>query len=96
MELGGNAPFIVFDSANVDQAVAGAMASKFRASGQVRYKFIIELAALDHSFNIHCNLAKNKKAVKCILSLVQSKDGLLCFTQLNAYVLLGINRTFLD
>ena len=41
MELGGNAPFIVFDSANVDQAVAGAMASKFRASGQVRYKFII-------------------------------------------------------
>lgn len=35
MELGGLAPFIVFDSANVDQAVAGAMASKFRNSGQV-------------------------------------------------------------
>lgn len=35
MELGGNAPFIVFDSANVEQAVAGAMASKFRNSGQV-------------------------------------------------------------
>ena len=35
MELGGHAPFIVFDSANVDQAVAGAMASKFRNSGQV-------------------------------------------------------------
>ncbi|XP_057555083.1 succinate-semialdehyde dehydrogenase, mitochondrial isoform X3 [Hippopotamus amphibius kiboko] len=34
MELGGHAPFIVFDSANVDQAVAGAMASKFRNSGQ--------------------------------------------------------------
>ncbi|XP_014392628.1 PREDICTED: succinate-semialdehyde dehydrogenase, mitochondrial [Myotis brandtii] len=34
MELGGLAPFIVFDSANVDQAVAGAMASKFRNSGQ--------------------------------------------------------------
>jgi acyl-CoA reductase-like NAD-dependent aldehyde dehydrogenase len=35
MELGGNAPFIVFDSANVENAVAGAMASKFRCSGQV-------------------------------------------------------------
>ncbi|XP_070558115.1 succinate-semialdehyde dehydrogenase, mitochondrial-like [Ptychodera flava] len=34
MELGGNAAFIVFDSANVDLAVQGAMASKFRASGQ--------------------------------------------------------------
>lgn len=34
MELGGHAPFIVFDSANLDQAVAGAIASKFRNSGQ--------------------------------------------------------------
>ncbi|KAL7392879.1 hypothetical protein ABVT39_003208 [Epinephelus coioides] len=34
MELGGHAPFIVFDSADVDKAVAGAMASKFRNSGQ--------------------------------------------------------------
>lgn len=36
MELGGHAPFIVFDSADVDKAVAGAMGSKFRNSGQVR------------------------------------------------------------
>ncbi|KAM8967789.1 succinate-semialdehyde dehydrogenase, mitochondrial [Pelodytes ibericus] len=34
MELGGHAPFIVFDSANVDQAAAGALVSKFRNSGQ--------------------------------------------------------------
>uniref|UniRef100_A0A674P906 Succinate-semialdehyde dehydrogenase, mitochondrial n=1 Tax=Takifugu rubripes TaxID=31033 RepID=A0A674P906_TAKRU len=34
MELGGHAPFIVFDSADVDKAVGGAMASKFRNSGQ--------------------------------------------------------------
>ncbi|KAJ3597963.1 hypothetical protein NHX12_001478 [Muraenolepis orangiensis] len=34
MELGGHAPFIVFDSADVDKAVVGAMASKFRNAGQ--------------------------------------------------------------
>ena len=33
-ELGGNAPFIVFDDANLEAAVAGAVASKFRSSGQ--------------------------------------------------------------
>lgn len=34
MELGGNAPFIVFDDADLDKAVEGAMMSKFRNSGQ--------------------------------------------------------------
>lgn len=34
MELGGNAPFIVFDDADVDAAVAGVMDAKFRNSGQ--------------------------------------------------------------
>lgn len=43
MELGGHAPFIVFNSANVDKAVAGALVSKYRNSGQVR------LTALFHA-----------------------------------------------
>ncbi|WP_298291573.1 NAD-dependent succinate-semialdehyde dehydrogenase [Thiomonas sp.] len=34
LELGGNAPFIVFDDADVDAAVEGAMASKYRNAGQ--------------------------------------------------------------
>lgn len=34
LELGGNAPFIVFDDADIEAAVNGAMAAKFRNSGQ--------------------------------------------------------------
>jgi len=34
LELGGNAPFIVFDDADVDEAVKGAIASKYRNAGQ--------------------------------------------------------------
>ena len=34
MELGGNAPFIVFDDADIDAAVQGAIASKYRNAGQ--------------------------------------------------------------
>ncbi|VEB95207.1 Succinate-semialdehyde dehydrogenase [NADP(+)] GabD [Cedecea lapagei] len=35
MELGGNAPYIVFDDADIDEAVKGAIANKFRNAGQV-------------------------------------------------------------
>src|SRR5690606_29344667 len=34
LELGGNAPFIVFDDADLDAAVAGAIASKYRNTGR--------------------------------------------------------------
>jgi succinate-semialdehyde dehydrogenase/glutarate-semialdehyde dehydrogenase len=34
MELGGNAPFLVFDDADIDAAIEGAMMSKFRNTGQ--------------------------------------------------------------
>ena len=36
LELGGNAPLIVFESADIDNAVQGAMVSKFRHTAQVR------------------------------------------------------------
>jgi succinate-semialdehyde dehydrogenase/glutarate-semialdehyde dehydrogenase len=50
MELGGNAPFIVFDDADVDSAVLGAMQSKFRNTGQTcvcTNRFFIQSAVYD-------------------------------------------------
>ncbi len=50
MELGGNAPFIVFDDADLDRAVAGAMASKYRNSGQTcvcANRFLVQSSVYD-------------------------------------------------
>ncbi len=50
LELGGNAPFIVFDDADVDAAVAGAMACKFRNSGQTcvsANRFLVQAGIYD-------------------------------------------------
>ncbi|MBS0342372.1 MAG: NAD-dependent succinate-semialdehyde dehydrogenase [Proteobacteria bacterium] len=50
MELGGNAPFIVFDDADLDAAVEGAMASKFRNAGQTcvcANRFLVHEAIYD-------------------------------------------------
>ena len=50
MELGGNAPFIVFDDADIDRAVAGAIAAKFRNTGQTCVspnRFLVQSGAYD-------------------------------------------------
>jgi succinate-semialdehyde dehydrogenase/glutarate-semialdehyde dehydrogenase len=50
LELGGNAPFIVFDDADLDAAVDGAMASKFRNTGQTCVcvnRFLIQSSVFD-------------------------------------------------
>jgi succinate-semialdehyde dehydrogenase / glutarate-semialdehyde dehydrogenase len=50
LELGGNAPFIVFEDANVDRAVEGAIASKFRNAGQTcvcANRFIVHRAVYE-------------------------------------------------
>jgi len=51
LELGGNAPFIVFDDADVDAAVAGAIASKYRNSGQTcvcTNRFLVQSAIYEN------------------------------------------------
>ncbi|QJQ95753.1 MULTISPECIES: NAD-dependent succinate-semialdehyde dehydrogenase [Halomonadaceae] len=50
MELGGNAPFIVFDDADLDAAVEGAIASKYRNSGQTcvcTNRFLVQAGVYD-------------------------------------------------
>ncbi|MDR7032821.1 NAD-dependent succinate-semialdehyde dehydrogenase [Mesorhizobium sp. BE184] len=50
MELGGNAPFIVFDDADIDRAVAGAIMAKYRNSGQTcvcTNRFFVQAGILD-------------------------------------------------
>ncbi|XP_034190114.1 succinic semialdehyde dehydrogenase [Osmia lignaria lignaria] len=50
LELGGNAPFIIFDTANLDVAVSGAMASKFRNAGQTcvsANRFFVQASQFD-------------------------------------------------
>ena len=50
LELGGNAPFIVFDDADIDAAVAGAMVSKFRNAGQTcvcSNRFLVQAGVYD-------------------------------------------------
>ena len=50
LELGGNAPFIVFDDADLDAAVVGALASKYRNSGQTcvcANRFLVQSGVYD-------------------------------------------------
>lgn len=64
MELGGNAPYIVFDDADIDEAVKGAIANKFRNAGQVCVsvnRFFIQEGVYDLFVN---KLAEAVKALK--------------------------------
>ena len=64
MELGGNAPYIVFDDADIDEAVKGAIANKFRNAGQVCVsvnRFFIQEKVYDQFVN---KLAEAVKALK--------------------------------
>jgi succinate-semialdehyde dehydrogenase/glutarate-semialdehyde dehydrogenase len=64
MELGGNAPFVVFEDADLDRAVDGAMAAKFRNGGQA--------CTAANRFLVHRNLAEafSQRIVERVSGLV--------------------------
>jgi succinate-semialdehyde dehydrogenase/glutarate-semialdehyde dehydrogenase len=67
MELGGNAPFIVFDDADLDAAVEGAMLSKYRNTGQTcvcANRFIVQAGIYD-AFAERLSAATQKLKVGC-------------------------------
>ncbi|NDG39330.1 MAG: NAD-dependent succinate-semialdehyde dehydrogenase [Betaproteobacteria bacterium] len=64
LELGGNAPFIVFDDADIDSAVEGAMVSKYRNAGQTcvcANRFYVQAGVYDQFVE---KLAAKAKAIK--------------------------------
>ncbi|HEY2708114.1 MAG TPA: NAD-dependent succinate-semialdehyde dehydrogenase [Caulobacteraceae bacterium] len=64
LELGGNAPFIVFDDADLDQAIEGALLSKYRNMGQTcvcANRFLVQDAVFDA---FEAKLAARVKAMK--------------------------------
>jgi len=64
LELGGNAPFIVFDDADIDAAVAGATISKFRNSGQTcvcTNRFYVQAGVYDAFVEKLCAAAQSLK-----------------------------------
>ncbi|WP_312847283.1 NAD-dependent succinate-semialdehyde dehydrogenase [Aliiroseovarius sp. M344] len=72
MELGGNAPFIVFDDADVDAAIEGAMIAKFRNMGQTcvcTNRFYVQ-AGIHDAF-----VAKLKEAVAALVVGNGAEDG---------------------
>lgn len=71
LELGGNAPFIVFNSANIKQAVHGAMMSKFRNCGQTcvsANRFLIQEDVFDQFL----------EELKCQIKCLKIGDGANC------------------
>ena len=74
LELGGNAPFIVFDDADLDEAIEGAMIAKFRNSGQTcicTNRFLVQSSVYD---------AFAEKLLKAVKNL-KLGDGLAPETQ---------------
>ena len=64
LELGGNAPFIVFDDADIDSAVEGAMVSKYRNAGQTcvcANRFYVQAGVYD---DFVARLAAKSKTIK--------------------------------
>lgn len=89
LELGGNAPFIVFDDADVDAAVEGAMLSKFRNGGQT---CVCANRILVQS-GIHDEFAKRLAArVDALTVGAGTEDGVMIGPMINAKAIAKIRQ----
>ena len=88
MELGGNAPFIVFDSASVEQAVQGAMACKFRASGQVTETLLQHCLYFIDGNHDYFIQHQSKKCWSNWIQLFKADSSLKCVSRLNFKILI--------
>lgn len=93
LELGGNAPFIVFDDADIDAAVDGAMISKFRNNGQtcVCANRIYVQAGVYDAFS-----AKLQDAVKNLSLGDGAKDGVTTGPLINDAAVLKVEEHIAD
>lgn len=84
MELGGNAPFIVFDDANLEKAVDGLIASKFRNAGQTcvcANRIYVQSGIYDEFIEIFTQKVKNLKIGNGLdkdtdIAVLVNQDGL--------------------
>ncbi|MBY5974931.1 aldehyde dehydrogenase family protein, partial [Ferrimonas balearica] len=88
LELGGNAPFIVFDDADLDAAVEGAMASKFRNGGQtcVCANRILVQSGIHDAF-----VAKLAEKVDALKVAAGTEEGAMIGPMINAAAITKIN-----
>lgn len=61
MELGGHAPFIIFDDADIDLAVEGAIKSKFTSAGSNVSVGIESMFMTKYTMNIRISLQKSRR-----------------------------------
>ncbi|MCG8566717.1 MAG: NAD-dependent succinate-semialdehyde dehydrogenase [Desulfobacterales bacterium] len=93
MELGGNAPFIVFEDADVDAAVAGALVSKFRNAGQTcvcTNRFFIQSKVHDEF------VEKFTRAVKAMKMGVGTEPGVTVGPMINVQAVEDVNSMVED
>ena len=93
MELGGNAPFIVFDDADLDEAVKGAMASKYRNTGQTcvcANRILVQDGVYD------AFAAKLKAAVEALKVGAGTEDGVTQGPLINADAVAKVEEHIAD
>ena len=93
MELGGNAPFIVFEDADINAAVEGAIASKYRNAGQT---CVCANRVFVHNSVLESFTEKYVKAVGALKIGVGTKDGIAIGPMIHEKAVLDVQSKIQD